>query len=78
MSRTLFSSLKTQFTRVGVQSNTSQLLSGSIAASSKQPIQTSPILTFVRYATKRAAGSKTSNKDSRGRRLGSKKSDGMC
>lgn len=30
----------------------------------------------VRNATKKAAGSKTSNKDSRGRRLGSKKTDG--
>ena len=36
-----------------------------------------PVLTNIRNATKRAAGSKTSNKDSRGRRLGSKKSDGQ-
>lgn len=35
------------------------------------------VLTSIRNATKKAAGSKTSNKDSRGRRLGSKKSDGQ-
>ena len=34
-------------------------------------------LTFVRTATKRAAGSRTSMKDSAGRRLGAKKGDGQ-
>jgi large subunit ribosomal protein L27 len=36
----------------------------------------SAVLTFIRTATKRAAGSKTSMKDSAGRRLGAKKGDG--
>ncbi|CAN6618787.1 large ribosomal subunit protein bL27m [Trichomonascus vanleenenianus] len=43
----------------------------------QKPVVSSPVLTFVRTATKRAAGSKTSMKDSAGRRLGAKKGDGQ-
>ncbi|KAA8917005.1 hypothetical protein TRICI_000845 [Trichomonascus ciferrii] len=50
----------------------SQMLSG--AGSRGQA--SSAVLTFIRTATKRAAGSKTSMKDSAGRRLGAKKGDG--
>lgn len=50
----------------------SQMLSGAVSRG-----QTSTaVLTFIRTATKRAAGSKTSMKDSAGRRLGAKKGDG--
>lgn len=82
MSRTFISTLRTQFSKpIGISGPTVQLLSGASSSSitaAKQSVQlSSPVLTFVRHATKRAAGSKTSNKDSRGRRLGSKKSDGQ-
>lgn len=78
-SKHLFFGLKAQTARVGLKSTTQLLIGRSAALTSSQPLaQTaSPTLTFVRYATKRAAGSRTSNKDSRGRRLGSKVSDGM-
>lgn len=78
-SKQIFTSLKAQTARVGFRSTTQLLIGRSTALTSSQPLAqiASPTLTFVRYATKRAAGSRTSNKDSRGRRLGAKVSDGM-
>lgn len=56
------------------------LLSGNVSATISNAVASgkgnNSSLTFVRYATKKAAGSKTSNKDSAGRRLGLKVSDG--
>lgn len=60
-----------------MQLGNSTLLHRPIAPSATAAATISPVLTSIRNATKRAAGSKTSNKDSRGRRLGSKKSDGQ-
>lgn len=66
-----------------VASYSSPLLTGNISVALNSAVaagrgnnSNNASLNFVRYATKRAAGSKTSNKDSAGRRLGSKKADG--
>ena len=64
--------LRSQVFRPALQLGNSTLLHRPIL-----PVSNDGALIGIRNATKKAAGSKTSNKDSRGRRLGSKKSDGQ-
>lgn len=69
--------LRKEVFRPTLQLGNSSLLRRPTAPSTDAGTPSAPILTTIRNATKRAAGSKTSNKDSRGRRLGSKMSDGQ-
>lgn len=70
-------SLRKEIFRPTLQLGNAQILHRPIVPSTASAASASPILTAIRNATKKAAGSKTSNKDSRGRRLGLKMSDGQ-